>query len=129
MQSSTLLKLVLHVLEEMKAQEVVTLDVAQLTDVTDSMVICSGTSSRHTKSIADKLVMASKHEGTKPLGVEGEEAGDWILVDLGDVLVHIMLPEAREFYSLEKLWSSAKQLREERGGLSKALASRQFANK
>jgi ribosome-associated protein len=84
------------------------------------MVICSGTSSRQTKSIADRLAMESKREGIKPLGVEGLETGDWILVDLGDVLVHIMLPEAREFYSLEKLWSSAKQLREERGGSGKA---------
>ena len=120
MQSSTLLKLVLHVLEEMKALEVVTLDVSRLTDITDTMVICSGTSSRQTKSIADRLTMESKREGLKPLGVEGLETGDWILVDLGDVLVHIMLPEAREFYSLEKLWSSAKQLREDRGGSGKA---------
>ncbi len=119
MPSSTLLNFVLHILDEMKAQEVVTLDVTHLTDIADAMVICSGTSNRHTKSIAEHLLTESKQQGRQPLGIEGQEFGDWILVDLGDVIVHIMLPETREFYSLEKLWSSAKQLRQEKTGSQK----------
>lgn len=91
-------------LEEMKAQDIVSLDVRKLTDVTDVMVVCSATSSRHAKSIADFLVSQAKAQNIPPIGVEGEEFAEWILVDLGDVIVHIMLPSAREFYSLEKLW-------------------------
>lgn len=109
MNSAELLAFVLHNLEEMKAQDIVTLDVHSLTQITDSMVICSGTSSRHTQSIANSLVSHSKAQGVMPIGVEGEDYGDWILVDLGDVIIHVMLPPTREFYSLEKLWKSPEK--------------------
>ncbi len=106
MNSQELLDLVLKILEEMKARDIVSLDVRHLTDVMDFMVVCSGTSNRHTKAVAEHIIVDSKAKGVMPFGVEGQEFGDWILVDLGDVVVHIMLPETREFYSLEKLWST-----------------------
>lgn len=105
MQLTQLKKLVLDSLENSKARDVVALDVRHLTDITDYMIICSGTSNRHTRTIADHLAVKSKSRGVRPLSVEGEETGEWVLVDLADIIVHIMLPETREFYSLEKLWS------------------------
>jgi ribosome-associated protein len=114
MQPANLLKFVLHILDEMKAEEITSIDVTPLTDITEAMVVCCGTSNRHTKSIANRLLTESKQQGIQPLGVEGQETGEWILVDLGDVVVHIMLPQTRDFYSLEKLWNSARQLRQEK---------------
>lgn len=109
MQTKPLLDLILQLLEDMKAKDIVILNVRSLTDIMDSMIICSGTSTRHTQSIAEYLTTQTKVHGVSALGVEGQEYGDWILVDLGDVVVHIMLPETREFYSLEKLWSTTPQ--------------------
>ncbi len=111
MTSQQLLKLILSILEDMKAVEITTIDVHKITDITDNMVICSGTSSRHTQSIANRLIMKMKDAGIQPVGIEGEDLGEWILVDLGDAIVHIMLPKTREFYSLEKLWTTAEQVR------------------
>lgn len=105
MNTEPLLSLVQSVLENGKAQDCVFLNVMRLTDVTDYMVICTATSSRHAKTLAEHLVMEAKAKGVIPLGVEGEQEGDWVLVDLGDVIVHVMLSETRAFYQLEKLWA------------------------
>lgn len=99
-----LAELVVDTLEDMKAEQVVSLDVTHLTPLTDTMIIASGRSDRHVRSIADRLIERCKQEGYPPLGVEGQDAGEWVLVDLSDVIVHLMLPRVREFYHLEKLW-------------------------
>ena len=99
-------KAVLQALEDSKAKDVVDLNVRNLTDITDMMIICSGTSKPHLASMAERVVEYAKAAGVKPLGVEGNQFAEWILVDLGDVIVHLMLPEIREFYSLEKLWAT-----------------------
>lgn len=98
--------LVLEILEDMKAQDVKVLDVRRLTDVTDIMIIASGTSSRHVRGMASQ-VRDRIRETTRirPIGVEGESEGDWVLIDLGDIVVHLMRPETREFYDLERLWN------------------------
>jgi ribosome-associated protein len=94
---------------ELKAKDVVEIDVRGKSSVTDYMVIASGTSSRHVKSIADEVVRFAKKLGVMPLGVEGEREAEWVLVDLGDVVVHVMLPRVREFYALERLWTVGDQ--------------------
>lgn len=91
--------------EELKGKEIVEIDVRGKSSVADFMVIASGTSTRHVKSIADEVVRFSKKLGVMPLGVEGEREAEWVLVDLGDVIVHVMLPRVREFYALERLWT------------------------
>jgi len=101
--------LVVDALEDLKAVNTVTLNVKGLTDVMDYLVIASGTSNRHVKSLADNVCMQAKKDGLRPLGVEGEGAGDWVLVDFGDVVVHVMLPAVRDFYDLERLWTSPDQ--------------------
>ncbi len=95
---------VTQVLEDMKALQITSLYVTPLTSVADWMIICTGTSSRHVKAIADKLVEVMKHQGYQPLGVEGEQEAEWVLVDLNTVIVHIMQSQTREFYALERLW-------------------------
>ncbi len=105
MQLETMQKLVLDALDDLKAKEVVTLDVTRLTTITDLMIICSGTSSRHVKSLADNVIKTAKENGISVLGVQGQETGEWVLVDLADIIVHIMQMETREHYQLEQLWS------------------------
>lgn len=105
--------LVITALEDYKAKDITTLDVRELTDVMDTMIICSGTSARHLATLSEQVVKRAKEHGLTPAGVEGEESGDWILVDLVDIVVHIMMPSAREFYSLEKLWSTTERLRQQ----------------
>lgn len=100
---------VIDALEDLKAKDIVILDVKPLTSVADLMIVASGTSNRHVKSIADRVRERVKDAGVMPLGVEGEEAAEWVLVDLGDIIVHIMLPDTRRFYDLEKLWSMSPQ--------------------
>lgn len=103
--SEELKDLAVDALADLKATNVTVLDVRNISNVTDFMVIASGTSDRHVKSLADKVVEKAKEAGERPLGIEGGKASDWILVDLIDVVVHVMRPEARDFYNLEKLWS------------------------
>jgi ribosome-associated protein len=92
-------------LDDLKALDVSVLDVRHLTTVTDTMVVACGRSDRHVRAIANAVVDKCKREGYRPIGVEGERVGEWVLVDLGDVVVHVMLARTREFYSLEKLWT------------------------
>lgn len=96
--------LVVAALEDRKGQSIVALDVTDVTDITDFMVIASGTSNRHVKSLVDQVIEAAKSGHNPPLGVEGRETYEWVLLDLGDVLVHVMQTATREFYSLERLW-------------------------
>ena len=100
----TLRDVVLGALAELKAVDVRALDVRGITDITDTMVVASGTSDRHVKSIADRVVQRCKQAGFRPYGMEGERDGEWVLLDLQDVVLHVMLPRVREFYALEKLW-------------------------
>ncbi len=102
--SATLKALVINALDDMKALEIKVLDVRGLTDVADTMVIASGTSDRHVRSVAQKLVEKTKAAGFRPHGVEGQQDSDWVLIDLNELIVHVMLPRVREFYGLEKLW-------------------------
>ena len=104
-----LLEQVHAALAEMKAKDTVEIDVRGKTSIADFLVVASGTSTRHVKSVADEVVKFSKKCGVMPLGVEGEREAEWVLVDLGDVIVHVMLPRVREFYALERLWTVGDQ--------------------
>ncbi len=98
---------VLDALDDLKARDVCEIDVRGKTTIADTIVIASGTSARHVKSIAEQVVRFAKQAGVAPLGVEGERDAEWVLVDLGDIIVHVMLPRTREFYGLERLWNVA----------------------
>lgn len=106
-------KSILHALEETKGQKIVELKVVEMTDVMDYLIIATGSSNRHVKSLANNLVEDLKEKGNRPIGVEGMEDGEWVLVDYGDTVVHIMLPAARDFYELEKLWSKVPAHRQD----------------
>lgn len=110
-QPDALTKIAIAALEDMKAVNVKILDVRKLTDVADTMIVATGTSDRHVKSIAGRLVERCLQAGHRPYGVEGEREGEWVLVDLQDLIVHVMLPRIREFYGLEKLWDLRPSLR------------------
>ncbi len=97
-------QLVISSLEDFKATDIQVIDVSGKNPLTERMVIASGNSTRHVKSMAEHLVLKAKAEGNPPLGVEGTGEGEWVLVDLNDVIVHLMLPQTRAFYNLEKLW-------------------------
>jgi ribosome silencing factor RsfS/YbeB/iojap len=103
--AARLRKLVLDALDDLKARDITEIDVRGKSGVTDLLVIASGTSSRHVKSIADDVVKQATRAGLPPIGVEGQREAEWVLVDLGDVIVHVMLPRTREFYGLERLWT------------------------
>jgi ribosome-associated protein len=103
---AALVKLVRTALDDMKAVNVKVLDVRDHTDVADCMILASGNSDRHVRSIADRVAERAKAGGFRPLGMEGERDGEWVLVDLNDVIVHVMLPRVREFYALESLWEA-----------------------
>nr|WP_026596241.1 ribosome silencing factor [Methylohalobius crimeensis] len=104
METEQLLDWILDALDDLKAKDVATIDVRGKTSVTDYMVVASGTSERHVRALAENVVEKLSEHHMKPLGVEGQHARDWVLVDAGDVIVHVMLPETRAFYQLEKLW-------------------------
>jgi len=104
MQTSPLYELTIDALEEIKGIDIRTLEVADKTSVTDIMIIVTGNTSRQVKSLAQNVITKAKQAKCPPIGVEGEEHGEWVLVDLGDVVVHIMQPDIRDFYNLEKLW-------------------------
>jgi ribosome-associated protein len=103
-------KQVLAALDELKAKDVKEIDVRGKTSIADILVIASGTSTRHVKSLADEVVKFVKKAGMMPLGVEGQREAEWVLVDLGDVIVHVMLPRIREFYGLERLWTVGDEM-------------------
>lgn len=104
-------ELVITALEDFKAIDIQIIDVSKQNPLTELFVIASGSSSRHVKSMAENLVMKAKAAGCPPLGVEGHRQADWVLVDLNDVIVHLMLPQARAFYNLEKLWQASSDQR------------------
>lgn len=103
--------LVVHALEDLKAKEITILSVEHLTEIAERIIIANATSKRHVKALADTLGAKAKEQGLMPLGREGDKDSDWTLVDLGAIVVHIMTPQAREFYDLEGLWSSADALK------------------
>ncbi|MES2491214.1 MAG: ribosome silencing factor [Pseudomonadota bacterium] len=104
---TTLVQVAIAALEDMKAIDVKVIDVMKLTTITDHMIVCTGTSNRHVKSLADNVIQMAKDFGNRPIGIEGIEQGEWVLVDLGGVVVHVMQVQARAFYQLERLWDVA----------------------
>ena len=103
--SKQLTDIVIDALEDIKGKAIVTLNVSDLTDVTDTLVVASGASTRQVKSLAEHVVEEGKKAGFRPLGIEGMDGAEWVLVDYGDLVLHVMLPATRDFYELEKLWS------------------------
>lgn len=112
MTSDPLLTSILTILDDSKAINVQTLDVRNLTTITDIMIVCGGNSARHVKAIADHVLEGLKDHKQDILGVEGTEDSEWVLVDLGRIVVHVMLPQARDFYQLEKLWEATHKSRQ-----------------
>ena len=111
-------QLVISSLEDYKAVDILVVDVSGKNPLTERMVIASGNSTRHVKSMAENLVVGAKAKGNRPLGVEGAGEGEWVLVDLNDVIVHLMLPRTRAFYNLEKLWEASA---DHRSGVSSSV--------
>jgi ribosome-associated protein len=105
--TNQLQQLVVSSLEDFKAADTLVIDVSGKNPLTERMVIASGNSTRHVKSMAENLIVKAKAAGNPPLGVEGQSEGEWVLVDLNDVIVHLMLPQTRAFYNLEKLWEAS----------------------
>ena len=111
MQTEALVQLAVAALEDLKGQDITTIDVQGKTSVTDYMIIASGSSTRHVKSLAENVLEKAKEQGVRPLGSEGLDGGEWALLDLGDVVVHVMQVPTRQFYDLERLWQGAEQSR------------------
>lgn len=111
--STEISQMAVEALEDLKGNDIVCLDVTELSDVMDTLVIASGTSNRHVKSLANNVVEEGKAQGNRPIGVEGMDSGEWVLVDFGDTVVHVMMPSTRDFYDLEKLWSTEPSSRSE----------------
>lgn len=100
-----LLDFVIDKADDIKAVDITTLDMTEKSSITDYMVVCSGTSKRHVQSIANNVAHEAKAQGIEIIGTEGQQEGEWVLLDLGDVVLHVMQESARDFYQLEKLWS------------------------
>lgn len=113
-----MVKTAVAAIEELKGQDIVTIDVREKTSVTDVMIIASGTSSRHVKAVAENVVEKLKAAGTRPIGAEGLDGGEWALLDMGSIIVHVMQVPTRQFYDLERLWQGAEQSRAQKGGES-----------
>lgn len=111
MQSEQLVQIAVAALEDLKAQDIVTIDVRDKTSITDFMVIASGASSRQVKALIENVMEKAKAQGARPLGSEGLDGGEWALLDLGDIVVHVMQVATRQFYDLERLWQGAEQSR------------------
>lgn len=116
--AEALCKIVVEALEDVKAQDIHVINVRDKSNVTDIMVIASGTSSRQVRSLANNVAVMAKENGVIPIGSEGEIDGEWVLVDLGDVVVHVMMPHIRDFYNLEKLWSTEMGAESDTGDVS-----------
>jgi len=114
MQTEQLKKIATDALNDLKAIDLVTIDVHTLTTIADAMIICTGNSTRHVKSLAASVVKKAKENHLSYIRMEGEQEGEWVIVDLADVVVHVMLPVSRSFYNLEDLWEPVKQLREKK---------------
>lgn len=114
MKSKELVKIVVDALEDIKAHDITVLEVDEITALFDCMVIASADSNRQTNALANNVQEKVKASGRKVYGMEGEKTGEWLLVDLGDVIVHIMLPAVREHYNLEALWAAGKSLKEKK---------------
>jgi ribosome-associated protein len=117
MQAKQMQQEIFQALADAKGQDIKVLDVRNVTDFTDYMVIASGTSSRHVQTLADKLCVHMKELGLMPVGREGEAVGDWVLVDFGDVVAHLMRPQVRDLYNLEKLWGDGQQIEHSHKGV------------
>jgi len=113
---------VLAALDEMKAVNIKSLDVRGITDIADGMIMASGNSDRHVRAIAERVIERVRESGRRPYGVEGQRDGEWVLVDLQDILLHVMLPRVREFYALEQLWEAPASV--QRDGAADRVATR-----
>ena len=116
MELETLKQLVVQTLDDMKGQDIKTIDVRGKSAITDMMVIVTGNSNRHVKSLADSVELAVKQAGVQPLGIEGDNQSDWVLLDLNDIILHVMLASTRDYYNLEKLWEVGEGLPQFRPG-------------
>jgi ribosome-associated protein len=115
MNTEQLQQLAIEALNDLKALDLVVMDISQLTNIADTMIICSGRSNRHVKSLAENVIKKAKEIHLSYIRSEGEDSGEWVIVDLADVIVHVMLPNTREFYNLEDLWEPVQELRENKG--------------
>jgi ribosome-associated protein len=109
MQTEEIKKLVINALEDMKAKDITVIDVKGRSSVTDYMILATGTSKKHAQAVCDNASTDAKAKGLKPLGAEGRDSSDWMLLDLGDVIVHVMTEQARNFYDLERLWGEQSE--------------------
>jgi len=116
MKSEEIKDIAVHALDEIKGIDIVTMDVRELTSITDYMIVCTGRSTPHVKALAENVAVKAKQNNITFVRTEGEKGSEWILVDLGDVVIHVMLPATREFYSLEDLWEPVKELRDHNAG-------------